>query len=353
MPTFHLPSRSRGAALIVALMVVALVAVIGASMGFEYLITVKRSSNQLVGEQAYSYALAAEAIAVKALRVDLMQDQLEEGVRSDSLDEFWAKDVPPFQTAEGAYGGKLIDLGGRFNINCLIDTKQGAQGSNPPPANQANGVRTINEGRFLRLLISLSDEEGEFVVLPEQALEIVQAVVDWLDADSNPTGFGGAEDDYYSGLQDRPPYRAANGPMTSTSELLLVAHMTPEIYKRLLPHVTVWPAVVGSTDVINLNTATANVLRSLNVTKETLDGIPATGEQVAPLLEAQQQEGGITQEEIQSVLPGADTAGLGISSDTFLLDGHVTLGDVATHMQSVISRKGGVVQVIVRSSGGL
>ena len=74
-PALH--SRQRGAALVIALMVVALVAVIGASMGIDYIITVKRASNQLVAEQAFSYGIAAESIALKALRTDSLMDQQE------------------------------------------------------------------------------------------------------------------------------------------------------------------------------------------------------------------------------------------------------------------------------------
>lgn len=350
---------TRGAALIIALMVVALVAVIGTSMGVDYIVTVKRASNQLIGEQAYSYALAAETIAVKALRFDLLQDLQQDNERRDSLDEFWAKDVPPFQTAEGAYGGKLLDLGGRFNLNSLRNQKERMT----PPSQDTNQqrIRSVNEARFVRLLVSLSDDEGEFMVAEEDAIAILQALIDWLDADNEPTGFGGAEDDYYTSIEGRPAYRAANGPMVSPSELLLLAHMTPEIYKRLLPHVTVWPmSIDDGVAKINLNTATENVLRSLNVAQGQFEVItPATREQVAPLIQQQQLEGGFPLENSYAGIfkdagvATIDATGLGVESDFFMLDGHVTLGDVATHMQSVISRKGGQVQVIVRSSGGL
>lgn len=365
--------KARGAALIIALMVVALVAVIGASMSIDYLITVKRASNQLIGEQAYSYGIAAEAFAIKVLQMDLLQDMQEDGKRGDSLDEFWNKDAPPFQTAEGAYGGKLYDLSGRFNINVLAD--QTERMSLPAELKNSEQILTVNEARFTRLLISLSDEEGDFVVSPDQAIAIMVAVVDWLDADSEPIGFDGAEDDFYAGIEGRPAYRAANRTMVSPSELLLVAHMTPEIYKRLLPHITVWPTtpplhvsgVTGIEGGINLNTATENVLRSLAVAPQESKGQPFAGdplplprEAVAGLLKLQQEDGGLGDDPgiIASLYKDVGVAtinadGLTLASDFFLLDGHVTIGNVATHMQSVISRKDDKVRVIVRTSGGL
>jgi len=351
------PKESRGAALIIAMMVVALVAIIGASMGIDYMITVKRASNQLISEQAYSYGLAAETFAIKVLQLDLVKDMEDPqgGGRHDSLDEFWNKDAPPFQTAEGAYGGKLYDLSGRFNINVLSERAAEKKALAPP--------QSVNEARFARLLMSLSDEEGDFVVSPEQAYSITAAVIDWLDADNTPTGIDGAEDDFYVGSKERPPYRAANRAMVSPSELLLVAHITPEIYKRLLPNISVWPMVPaantagpggGSAGNINMNTATPNVLRSLNVKKGALDGPPATMQDIAPILQQQALEGGYAAgAKFDTLFGGIDASGLGTTSDFFLLDGHVTIGDVATHMQSVISRANNKVQVILRTSGGL
>jgi type II secretory pathway component PulK len=157
--------------------------------------------------------------------------------------------------------------------------------------------------------------------------------------------------------------------MVSPSELLLVAHMTPEIYKRLLPHITVWPARPNPTgtdgDGINVNTATPNVLRALKVPPaengQSFLGEPATLQEIEPILTLQQQEGGIAREyplgSLFAGAGGADTivdTGLAVSSDFFLLDGHVTIGGVATHMQSVISRKNPErIQVILRTTGGL
>jgi type II secretory pathway component PulK len=159
------PRQSRGAALIIALMVLALVGVIGASMSLDYLITVKRASNQLIGEQAYSYGIAAEAFAIKALQMDLLLDTQEKGGRHDALDEFWAQESPPFQTAEGAYGGRLYDLSGRFNINTLAN-----QAERQGEARNRHDVLTVHEGRFYRLLRSLSNEDEDFLVTEEQAL---------------------------------------------------------------------------------------------------------------------------------------------------------------------------------------
>ena len=59
--------------------------------------------------------------------------------------------------------------------------------------------------------------------------EIVDAILDWRDADSNPRGdaAGGTEGEYYRVL-DRP-YRVKNGPFDTVEELLLVKGVTARI----------------------------------------------------------------------------------------------------------------------------
>src|SRR5207247_2554528 len=64
------------------------------------------------------------------------------------------------------------------------------------------------------------------VKLPNMTPDIAAAIVDWVDADTQPRQ-GGAENEYYSGLT--PPYRTRNGPLDSIDELLLVRGVTPQL----------------------------------------------------------------------------------------------------------------------------
>lgn len=86
---------------------------------------------------------------------------------------------------------------------------------------------------------------------------LVQAVMDWLDADSETRFPNGAEDDYY--LDQEDPYRAANGALADVRELNLIRGMTPEVVEKLMPFVTVLPTPTP----VNVNTAPAEVLMSL------------------------------------------------------------------------------------------
>ncbi len=62
--------------------------------------------------------------------------------------------------------------------------------------------------------------------LPGVTEETADALLDWLDEDSDPREYG-AEDDYYATLD--PPYYAKNGIPDSLDELLLVKGITPAL----------------------------------------------------------------------------------------------------------------------------
>jgi general secretion pathway protein K len=334
--------KARGAALIVALLVVALVAVIATSMASDYIVTVKRASNQLLSEQAYSYLRGAEAFAVKMLRLDMQLDS-QNGTAKDDCNEFWAQETPPMMLEEGAYGGRVQDLQGRFNINNLQYALNGKLAPND-----------VHQARFIRLILSFDELE----LTPDDARAITEAVSDWLDADRNPEGYGGAEDGYYENIDGRRPHRAANRSMVDISELLLVANMPPKLYQALLPHVTVWPLTGGD---ININTATLNVLQALNVppSKNTADpsqdlsGLPVSREDMENVLATQLLGfSDVAALANEPVYKGIDQTGLSVSSNYFMLNGEAVIGGLMTRLYSVISRKDGIVRVIQRSTSG-
>lgn len=68
---------------------------------------------------------------------------------------------------------------------------------------------------------------GALLKLPLATEELVDAVLDWLDADDEPRP-GGAEGDVYAALS--PPTVCRNGPVACPEELLLVRGMTREIF---------------------------------------------------------------------------------------------------------------------------
>jgi type II secretory pathway component PulK len=75
--------------------------------------------------------------------------------------------------------------------------------------------------------------------------EVVDALIDWLDAGDNPRGTGGAEKSYYQSLPI--PYAPPNGPMRTPGELRLVKGLDDvETLAKLFPGAT--PEVVADLD---------------------------------------------------------------------------------------------------------
>lgn len=93
--------------------------------------------------------------------------------------------------------------------------------------------------------------------------EIAASILDWIDQDEI-TSFDGAEDDYYSGLD--PSYHCKNAPIAVIEELLLIKGMDAEKFKKIKPLVTVY-----GDGKININTVSELVLRSLLISRGTLD----------------------------------------------------------------------------------
>lgn len=238
------PGRQRGTALVTALLVLAMTVTLTTDMASEQHFDIRRTGNLLQLEQAHQIALGGERWAVAILARDRrgetapgraeVQELLGEqdsGADIDSLDEDWAQPLPPIPVEGGQIAGEVVDLQGRFNVNNLI-----ADGA----------VDALALARFERLLSALEIDRG-----------IAQAVVDWLDADSETTFPNGAEDDFY--LARERPGLAANRPLTVVSELRQVRGMEAENWGRLRPHLTALSDRVA----VNVNTAGAPVLQAL------------------------------------------------------------------------------------------
>ena len=320
----------RGAALIVALLVAAVVSLLATTVANDSLVTFRRVENQLHKQQAYAMLLGAEAVARRALLEDAKQSSI------DSLTEFWATEALQYPTEYGVIRGRLFDLSGRLNLANLTDQ---------PTQQQPYAT---DQQRFIRLLQVLELEQP---LSQAQSEELANAVFDWLDADNNERFPGGAENFYYSSLE--PMTRPANRLISSVSELRWVKGMTPEIFRALEPHVSIWPDQ-GSQ--ININTASVTVLRSLNADK---DLRPLSEADVEPILQEREQQEGLEDLEIFNQNPLAAlnviTTNISTSSTDFLLTSQTDFLSRKFNLRSVLHRpnSGDRVEVVARSQSSL
>lgn len=91
-------------------------------------------------------------------------------------------------------------------------------------------------------LMSQKDFEPIFQGKPDEIRKVVNNIADWADRDDqvNEAGgmAGGSEDSEYSG--EAYTYKVKNGKYASVAELLLVAGVGDDLYRKLEPQVTVY-----------------------------------------------------------------------------------------------------------------
>ena len=229
--------RQAGVALITALLITALVTVAAVAMATRQQLDIRRTGNLMAVDQAWQYALGVEAWARQILAADdASRDTL------DYLKDPWAAPVPSLPVEGGSVQGSVEDLQGRFNLNNLL---------------KGNGQPDPVQERILQNLLGR-------VALTDAKLNLgpylVDALVDWQD--TRPDVYrSGAEDGEYLSLT--PPYRAANRPMVSPSEMLTVAGFSARAVAKLTPLVATLPATSGPLK-LNINTAPEMVLMSLD-----------------------------------------------------------------------------------------
>lgn len=310
-------TRQRGVAIITALLIVAIATTISISISTRLQLDVRRTGNVIAGDQAYLYLLAAESWSKRIL----IQDRKDSEI--DHLGEDWAIELPPLPVEGGYIQGKLTDLQSCFNINSLLDA-----GTDTNTGTNTNVART----RLERLLTNLKiDTAG------------AQAIIDWIDSDLQTTIPDGAEDVYYMNLDQ--PYRTANTPLQSISELRLIKGFEdPLVYATVLPHVCAF----GVNTPININTATTEVLRSLadDLTDSDIENIIEQRNDTAFNNINEFTSSSNLKEKIGS------TEGLSVDTEYFMLQTESTIGQVRVLGYSIIHRSiDGNITVIARSQG--
>lgn len=333
--------------LIMALLIVVLVTTVVVAVSWRFTLNMARNENRWHGSQARAYLEGGEQLARKVLRDDLTENA------HDHLGELWAQAGEPLPTDEGWIRGTIEDAHGRFNLNLLKPpAPQGGQQQRRRGNSNAELQDRFSEHqkRFIRLLQTIQLEETGPVTL-QAAIEIVEAIQDWLDPDDQPSGFGGAEADYYQGLN--PPYPITNGPMTSVSELSLIKGVTPALYERLVPLVIALPEDVQ----MNVNTLKPELLRALN-RKDVLQPLEEAEWQSLVEERAAAQEGYL---DVNAFLDAPvakalfydatqfDATGLVTASSYFIFSAETLVGEQIRRSKSLLFRGNGDVMVVRRT----
>ncbi len=218
-------SRQGGAAVLVAMLVVAIAAVAASGFMFRTRVEWRRLDNLTHVDEAHRILRAAQQWGAAVL----LEDSLHSSV--DYLGAVWATRLPPVEAEGYQLSGWMEDQERRFNLNNLV--------LNGRVDNQQLAI-------FLRLLNTLH-------LSPDLAF----AVADWIDTDNIPLNPSSAESPYYESLPT--PYQAANHPLMNVNELLSVKGFDRNVLAILRPYVTALPTRTP----INVNTASPEVLTAL------------------------------------------------------------------------------------------
>ena len=217
--------RESGVAAITAILIVA----VAASAA-----TVMLAQQSAMLDQSMLIAARAQADLYAQAGLDWARGVLLEdarNTRSDTLKEPWAQPIAGLPVERAVVAGDIADEQGKFNLNNLVDATRRSE----------SDMRA-----FGRLLASVG-----------LSPELADAVLDWVDPDTDLSGNGGAEDPYYLALPR--PYRAPNGPMTQVEELYRIRGFDSAAVAKLKPYVTALP----TRTLLNVNTASDLVLAAV------------------------------------------------------------------------------------------
>ena len=293
MKTSH---KQHGVALITAILVVALATIAATSISANHQLSIRRTENAVFGSQAWAYIHGGESWVKIILARDLDDTDI------DFEGESWATELPPLPLPGGFITGQISDEQGKININTLVNGDE---------------VNEITRQRIQRLFSLLELNEN-----------LIQAIIDWIDPNINAIPPDGAEDDYYTRLDQ--PYLTANQQMSHISELRLVKGFDQETYDLVVPFLTALPENTA----ININTASATVIATLS------DQIAITTAE--SLVEERQSEGFESLQEFVSnpLIEGRDISleGLSTQSSYFNFASEVKIGNSFISVNSMINR---------------
>ncbi len=276
-------SDESGIALIVTLFVVALVTILVLEFYHDAAVELSLAVNYGGEMQAYHLALSGVSFA----RAVLQQDD----AKADGPGDFWYDQLGP-ETPDVCYPPQLLlsltgDASSASPGGESLDTETPTSDATEGNEQNCVSLRIFDEQSKLPINAIMAPGNAanpddnwhgifeEFFTSFEIDLDLLDALVDWIDKDDSPRPGRGAENAYYEGLET--PYEASNRPMQTVAELRLVRGFAYETLAKLFPdrepeamvdadlgsnaYFTVYGQ--GEKAKVNLNTANAEVLQAL------------------------------------------------------------------------------------------
>jgi general secretion pathway protein K len=218
----------RGFALVITLIITALLVALTAEFIDEVYVDTTLGHNFVAGQQASILASSGVDGGIR-----LLQFTLPLQTYSSLLDR-WAKPLK-IDDEQGNLFITIEDESGKLNLNAIAGP---------------NGV--YSDAYYpiaVRLLKKL-----------ELSPDLCDALADWIGNNEMPHP-AGAKSSYYNNL--KPPYAAKNAQLETLEELALVKGFSGKVLEKLRPFVTVYPDQPNASGLININTASQEVIAAL------------------------------------------------------------------------------------------
>ncbi len=303
----------RGFALLVVLLVLALVAVVGAEFAYSMRLeasAVRAFKNGIIGSHLAETALEQAIREIVADAPLVVEDD-------DGLLTFYTVDRRPLPRLRRA---KAELVGGQYSY--LITDEEARLNLNTSPPDRVD-----------RLLLALGVDK-------EVRDTIVDSLQDWRDPNEEHRANGAESDDYY--LKLPVPYRARNANLESITELLQIKGITPAIYNGSKDRQGLASLVtVRSAGTVNMNTAGSAVLTALGLSTAEITEVQQSRHNGGPFPNVPGKFGG---------------RNLGVATRTFRIEAEGIVDDrVAARLTAIVQKRADVDPpsvVVLEWSGG-
>ncbi len=190
-------------------------------------------------------------LAKAGIKVAIIEIRADETENFDALNEPWSNNEDAFKEIE-------IADGEYFSIEYSLPTEE-----EDTAGEKRYGL--IDEERKININTAPVEVLKQFFEIvgetsSQDATDIADAIIDWIDEDDEPSD-NGAESSYYEGLE--AGYPCKNAEFEILEGLLLVKGVTQTIFNKVNDRLTVYGS--GS---VNINTADALVLQSLGMSAD-------------------------------------------------------------------------------------
>ena len=226
--SFYLKFRNSGSALISVLILLGFI-----SSLLAVLLNIGKQDQKQIGQYQKNNIIYTHIHAVEDFAINILNIDFQNSPNMTYQSENWGNSIEPFSVGSYTVSLKIEDLQSKINVNSLLKNN--------------SDINYIQLERLISLFNQLDINQ-----------DLIYAIIDWIDYDTEVFSSSGGEDDYYLNLN--PGYRSANRAIHNLDEILLIRGFDKTILKKLRPYLSAIPRKYE----ININTINIDTISALH-----------------------------------------------------------------------------------------